>query len=120
MSFHAGSGGSMDLARNGNSGYLFKGRASYLTHTGCIESLCSYRQVSNIRSTKPQHLKDPRTVLRLSLPNPESLIRDFMVNAVRQQAITWSSFDADLFRHMESLGANELMVDIYDRIMQLE
>ena len=29
-----------------------------------------YRQVSNIRCTKYQHLKDSRTVLRLSLPNP--------------------------------------------------
>ena len=29
-----------------------------------------YRQVSNIRRTKSQHLKDPRTVLRLPLPNP--------------------------------------------------
>ena len=29
-----------------------------------------YRQVSNIRRTKPQHLKDSRTVLRLSLLNP--------------------------------------------------
>ena len=29
-----------------------------------------YRQVSNIRRTKHQHLKDSRTVLRLSLPNP--------------------------------------------------
>ena len=29
-----------------------------------------YRQVSNIRCTKSQHLKDSRTVLRLSLPNP--------------------------------------------------
>ena len=29
-----------------------------------------YRQVSNIRRTKSQHLKDPRAVLRLSLPNP--------------------------------------------------
>ena len=29
-----------------------------------------YRQVSNIRRTKFQHLKDSRTVLRLSLPNP--------------------------------------------------
>ena len=29
-----------------------------------------YRQVSNIRRTKSQHLKDSRTVLRLSLPNP--------------------------------------------------
>ena len=32
--------------------------------------LAYYRQVSNIRRTKPQHLKDSRTVLRLSLPNP--------------------------------------------------
>ena len=31
---------------------------------------CSYRQVSNIRRTKSQHLKDSRTVLWLSLPNP--------------------------------------------------
>ena len=30
----------------------------------------SYRQVSNIRRPKSQHLKDSRTVLRLSLPNP--------------------------------------------------
>ena len=29
-----------------------------------------YRQVSNIRHTKSQYLKDSRTVLRLSLPNP--------------------------------------------------
>ena len=29
-----------------------------------------YRQVSNIRHTKSQHLKDSRTVLELSLPNP--------------------------------------------------
>ena len=29
-----------------------------------------YRQVSNIRRTKSQYLKDSRTVLRLSLPNP--------------------------------------------------
>ena len=29
-----------------------------------------YRQVSNIRRTKSQHLKDYRTVLRLPLPNP--------------------------------------------------
>ena len=29
-----------------------------------------YRQVSNIRRTKSQHLKDSRTVMRLSLPNP--------------------------------------------------
>ena len=29
-----------------------------------------YRQVSNIRRTKFQHLKNSRTVLRLSLPNP--------------------------------------------------
>ena len=30
----------------------------------------TYRQVSNISRTEPQHLKDYRTVLRLSLPNP--------------------------------------------------
>ena len=29
-----------------------------------------YRQVSNIRRNKSQHLKDSRTVSRLSLPNP--------------------------------------------------
>ena len=37
----------------------------------CIHlQLMTYRQVSNIRRTKSQHLKDSRTVLRLSLPNP--------------------------------------------------
>ena len=30
----------------------------------------NYRQISNIRRTKSQHLKDSRTALRLSLPNP--------------------------------------------------
>ena len=30
----------------------------------------NYRQVSNIRRTKSQHLKYSRTDLRLSLPNP--------------------------------------------------
>ena len=30
----------------------------------------TYRQVSNIRRTKFQHLKDSHAVLRLSLPNP--------------------------------------------------
>ena len=30
----------------------------------------NYRQVSNIRRTKSQHLKISHTVLRLSLPNP--------------------------------------------------
>ena len=29
-----------------------------------------FSQVSNMRCTKPQHLKDSRTVMRLSLPNP--------------------------------------------------
>ena len=33
-------------------------------------SMNEYRQVSNIRRTKSQHIKDCRTVLRLSLPNP--------------------------------------------------
>ena len=30
----------------------------------------NYRQVSNMRHTKSQHLKDSCSVLRLSLPNP--------------------------------------------------
>ena len=34
------------------------------------KKLWDYRQVSNIRRTKSQHLKDSRTLLRLSLPNP--------------------------------------------------
>ena len=33
-------------------------------------SIYLYRQVSDIRRTKSQHLKDSRSVLRLSLPNP--------------------------------------------------
>ena len=36
----------------------------------CHATPKSYRQVSNISRTKSQHLKDSRTVLRLSLPNP--------------------------------------------------
>ena len=35
-----------------------------------VWALTEYRQVSNIRRTEFQHLKDSRTVLRLSLPNP--------------------------------------------------
>ena len=34
------------------------------------QRMFKYRQVSNIRRTKSQHLKDSRSVLRLSLPNP--------------------------------------------------
>ena len=34
------------------------------------EPMMIYRQVSNIRRTKSKHLKDSRTVMRLSLPNP--------------------------------------------------
>ena len=43
-----------------------------------------YRQVSNIRRTKSQHLKDSRTVLQLSLPNP--LLG-------RERRCSWSSAD---------------------------
>ena len=35
-----------------------------------INESLEYRQVSNISRTKSQHLKDSRTVLRLSLSNP--------------------------------------------------
>ena len=35
-----------------------------------IDDLLEYRQVSNIRRTKSQHLKDSHTVLGLSLSNP--------------------------------------------------
>ena len=35
-----------------------------------LQSPKSYRQVSNISRTKSQQLKDFRSVLRLSLPNP--------------------------------------------------
>ena len=43
-----------------------------------------YRQVSNIRRTKSKHLKDSRTVLQLSLPNP--LLG-------RERRCSWSSAD---------------------------
>ena len=43
--------------------YLPEGKTIYSCFT-------SYRQVSNRRRTKSQHLKDPRTVLQLSLPYP--------------------------------------------------
>ena len=44
---------------------------SLTSRNSCSISLdiTGYRQVSNIRRTKFQHLKDSRTVLRLSLPN---------------------------------------------------
>ena len=35
-----------------------------------IVGMTTYRHVSNIRRIKSQHLKDSRTVLQLSLPNP--------------------------------------------------
>ena len=41
-----------------------------LTASDCTDAPITYRQVSNIRRTKSQLLKVPRTVLRLSLPNP--------------------------------------------------
>ena len=52
---------------------------NYFIDTGAIIRVCLcmwsssdwlYRQVSNIRCTKSQNLKDSRTVLWLSLPNP--------------------------------------------------
>ena len=42
----------------------------WLIPINSIDNEHAYRQVSNIRRTKFQHLKDYRTVLRLSLPNP--------------------------------------------------
>ena len=58
--------------------YLDQQYPKYTTHSSPMEVWeCAlfvvsndYRQVSNIRRTKYQHLKDSRTVLRLSLPNP--------------------------------------------------
>ena len=41
----------------------------FFMKTYCVTA-GEYRQVSNIRRTKSQHLKDSRSVLRLSLPNP--------------------------------------------------
>ena len=45
-----------------------------LTHRGLVTPYgatdVGYRQVFNISRTKSQHLKDSRTVLRLSLLNP--------------------------------------------------
>ena len=54
--------------------HLERNRQGWVSETrirGWITPLSpSYRQVSNIRRTKSQHLKDSRTVLRLSLPKP--------------------------------------------------
>ena len=47
------------------SNYMF-----HETNSSKLQSQMNYRQVSNIRRTKSQHLKDSRTVLWLSLPNP--------------------------------------------------
>ena len=43
----------------------------YRSYWPTLEELhIEYRQVSNIRRTKSQHLEDSRIVFRLSLPNP--------------------------------------------------
>ena len=54
-------------------------------HGWVITHLLIYRQVSNIRRTKSKHLKDSRTVLRLSLPNP--LKPDVKSRMKRRQAM---------------------------------
>ena len=48
----------------------WKRQEKYNCQVIVAESKGIYRQVSNIRRTKFQHLKDSCTVLRLSLPNP--------------------------------------------------
>ena len=50
---------------------VFHGKICIIMHLAALSTVIfMYRQVSYIRRTKPQHLKDSRTVLRLSLPNP--------------------------------------------------
>ena len=51
-------------------GYMFQSLYMFIKFCIWRKIFSSYRQVSNIRRTKSQHLKDCRTVLRLSLPNP--------------------------------------------------
>ena len=58
----------------------------------CIESVAFYRQVFNISSTQSQHLKDARTVLRLSLPFPWSQVLS------REWRCSWSSADTSCIR----------------------
>ena len=43
------------------------------------------------------------------------------LGAIRQQAITWTSVDQDLHRHMASLGPNELTIstDLMMKVMEL-
>ena len=65
-----------------NTGWYRNGRRQFECHANPELSIavyprltllrvkCNYRQVSNIRRTKSQHLKYSRIVLRLSLPNP--------------------------------------------------
>ena len=51
--------------------YVHKLHMKYIVDGSVWKELhIDYRQVSNIRRTKSQHLKDSHTVLRLSLPNP--------------------------------------------------
>ena len=45
-------------------------RKVFLYRDITIYDITMYRQVSNISRTESQHLKDSRTVLWLSLPNP--------------------------------------------------
>ena len=47
----------------------------------------------------PQDLSDDKS----------TLVQVMAFDAVRQQAITWATFDPDLCRQMASLGPNELM-----------
>ena len=49
---------------------LYQETVRLVTVSTQLTLLSTYRQVSNVRRTKSQHLKDSCTVLRLSLPNP--------------------------------------------------
>ena len=44
----------------------------------------------------------------MDLTDGRSMLDQVMVGAVRQQAITWTNVDPDLWRHVASLGHNEL------------
>ena len=49
--------------------------------------------------------------MQQGLIDDKSTLVQVMAGAVRQQAITWTSVDQELQRHMASLGLNELTRD---------
>ena len=77
--------------------------------TGPLETNFSQRKIFSFMN---MHLENHvcQTAAILSMGRWQiSLVSGNDFGAVRQQAITWANIDAGLYRHMASLGQNELM-----------